>query len=377
MNRTRKATRQQLKRHNRQLLLRAIYEQPGCSRATLSEETGLAKPTVSDIVGDFIVQGLVAEIGQGSSTAGGGKRPTLLQFVPSSRQVIGISINDEAVIGCLANMDASIVARHQLARSETPLITAIEYVINALMAQRDAPLLCIGLGVPGIVDEDRGIVVSSPALAWQNLPVSDLLTQRYQVPVYVSNNTELAARARMVYDNPRGVQNLVVLLINHTVEIGLTSDGSTYHHGSDLRQLTLADNLSVMALSHENVLKRLQELRDLHTASRLAATLPTYLYLRKALAEGDVAAQQLTNELASVLAQVYTWIIGLIRPEEIVLAGQISDTGEPLLTAVRRCLSASLPPAMLDTLHLSLADRQQLMLRGAVVGALHLELGLF
>lgn len=377
INRSRKATRQQLKRHNRQLLLRAIYEQPGCSRAALSEETGLAKPTVSDIVGEFIVQGLVEETGQGSSTAGGGKRPTLLRFVPAARQVIGISITDEAVMGCLANLDAAITARHQVVRSDTPLMTSVEYVIHALMAQRDAPLLCVGLGVPGIVDEEKGIVAASPALNWHNLPASDLLSSRYQVPVYVSNNTELAARARMAYDNPRGAQNLVVVLINHTIEVGLTSDGSTYHHGSDLRQLFLADGTAVTALSHENVLRRLQELLAVHSESPLSASLPTYLYLRRALLEGDAVAQQLVDELASVLAQLYMWIIGLIRPEEIVLAGQISDTGEPLLAAVRRCLANLLPSPMLESVSLSLADRQQLTLRGAIIGALHHELGLF
>jgi predicted NBD/HSP70 family sugar kinase len=376
MKRSHKATRQQLKQHNRQLLLRSIYEQPGCSRATLSEETGLAKPTVSDIVSELIEKGFVEETGQGSSTAGGGKRPTLLRFVPTAQQVIGISITDEAVIGCLANLDAAIVARHQLARSDLPLLTAIEYVIHALLAQCDAPLLCIGLGVPGVVDEDHGIVVASPALDWHNMPLSQTLSARYNTPVYVSNNTELAARAHIVYGNQRGTQNLAVLLINHTVEIGLTFAGK-YRHGSDLRQLALANGLWVHALSHEQVLKRIQALLAQHSGSQLSATLPTYLYLRRAYLEGDAAAQQLVGELATLLAQIYTWIIGLTRPEEIVLAGQLSDTGQPLLDAVWHDLAARLPVPMLETVHLSLADRQQLTLRGAVVGALQRELGLF
>ncbi len=376
MNRHHKATRQQLKKHNRQLLLRSIYEQPGCSRATLSEETGLAKPTVSDIVSELMGQGLVEETGQGASTAGGGKRPTLLRFVPIARQVIGIAINDDVIMGCLANLNAAIVARHQLNRADLPLMTAIEYVIHALMAQCDAPLLCIGLGVPGIVDEDRGIVQASTDLGWSQVPISAPLSARYRVPVYVSNNTELAARARIVYDNPRGVKNLAVVLINHTVEIGLTF-ANGYRHGSDLRPLSLADGTTVNALSHDQVLMRLQALLAASTQSSLSAALPTYLGLRQAFLDGDRVAQQLVDELAALLVQVYTWIIGLVRPEEIVLAGQLSDTGQPLLDAIQRGLALRFPQTMLETVHLSLANRQQLTLRGAVVGALHRELGLF
>lgn len=376
MKRRLKATRQQLKQHNRQLLLRSIYEQPGCSRAALSEETGLAKPTVSDIVSELIDKGFVEEIGQGSSTAGGGKRPTLLRFVPTARQVIGISITDEAVMGCLANLDAAIVARHQLVRSDAPLLSTIKYVIHALMAQCDAPLLCISVGVPGVVDEEQGVVIASSALAWYAMPLSQTLSTQYKIPVYVSNNTELAARARIMYENRRGTKNLAVLLVNHTVEIGLTFEGS-YRHGADLRQVALANQVSINALSHEQVLERLRALLAQHPQSGLSTTLPTYLYLRQAYLEGDRVAHQLVGELAALLAQIYTWIIALARPEEIVLAGQLSDTGQPLLEAVWRSLAVTLPPAMLETVNLSLADRQQLTLRGAVVGALHRELGLF
>ena len=47
-----KATRKHVKRHNRQLVMRAIYEAKADNRAALAQETGLTKPTVSNIVSD-------------------------------------------------------------------------------------------------------------------------------------------------------------------------------------------------------------------------------------------------------------------------------------------------------------------------------------
>ena len=78
-----KATREQLKRHNRQLLLRAVYYDLADNRAALAQMTGLAKPTVSDLIAELMEEGLLEEGGLGESTDIGGKRPTLIKFVPT------------------------------------------------------------------------------------------------------------------------------------------------------------------------------------------------------------------------------------------------------------------------------------------------------
>src|SRR5690554_3984227 len=109
-----KATPSQLRDHNRQLLLRAIYTGQAATRVALAQQTGLAKPTVSEVIAELIDLGLLVEEGRGPSTEGGGKRPRLLRFVPTSRQVIGLSITDERVLGALAFLDGRTVAQHYI-----------------------------------------------------------------------------------------------------------------------------------------------------------------------------------------------------------------------------------------------------------------------
>ena len=100
-----KATHGQIRRHNRELLLRAIYNGVADNRAALAQETGLAKPTVSELIGELIDDGLLIEEGHGPSTEGGGKRPRLLKFVPTARHIIGISLSEERVLGALAILE--------------------------------------------------------------------------------------------------------------------------------------------------------------------------------------------------------------------------------------------------------------------------------
>ena len=150
-----KATREQIRQHNRQLLLRAVYTGLADNRAALAAETGLAKPTVSDLIGELIAEGLLVESGRGESTDSGGKRPTLIKFVPNARQVIGVSLDNGRAFGVLSNLAGQVIAQHydELDNAQGDEAAAILIdVINGLVAQLDAPLLCIGVGVPGVVD---------------------------------------------------------------------------------------------------------------------------------------------------------------------------------------------------------------------------------
>lgn len=384
----RKATRQQLKQHNAQLILRAIYEEDGISRAALAQETGLAKPTVSDIVSTLMDDGYVVEGERGSSTTSGGKRPRLLQFVAAARQIIAVSVSTERIIGCLAHLDGTLIAQHHVdldpsldAFDDVPVLTKLQYAINALMTQCDAPLLCLSVGVPGIVDEDRGLVVSSPMLNWHQLALGEHLQTLYNVPVYIANNTELAARARMAYATDDDTLNVVMVLVNHTIEIGAAFNGDLYHHGGEIAQLPLADtHKTVASLGWQAIEQRAQALVQAMPDSMVSTMLHdhtlTYLDIRHAANHDDAVACLLLDEIASALAHIYAWIIGLMRPDEIALAGSLTDLGSALTTQTRQHLRHLTSEALLQQTTLTLAQQPHLSMVGAVAYALHEELGI-
>ena len=83
-------------------------------------------------------------------------------------------------------------------RGDEALVLLTE-VINGLIAQLDAPLLCIGVGVPGVVDNEAGIVRQSEYLGWYDLPLVEILSDHYDVPIYIGNNSELTAIAQFAF----------------------------------------------------------------------------------------------------------------------------------------------------------------------------------
>ncbi|MCC6801912.1 MAG: ROK family transcriptional regulator, partial [Anaerolineae bacterium] len=318
---TLKATREQIRQHNRQLLLRAVYTGLADNRAALAAETGLAKPTVSDLIGELIADGLLEESGRGESTDSGGKRPTLIRFVPNARQVIGVSLDNGRAFAVLSNLAGQVIAQHydelNTAQGEEAADILIG-VINGLIAQLDAPLLCIGVGVPGVVDVAAGVVTESTPLGWYEYQLVDRLTDQYRVPVYTGNSAELTALAQYGFglSNDDDSSKLVTVLITNSVEVGITLDGTAYHQGGDISALRDSDRLDTL-LGWASVRQRAAELIACHPETALPAHDLTYMHVHFGAANGDPVAIRLCDELSTALARIMVWIIGLLRPHHI------------------------------------------------------------
>ena len=377
-----KATREQLKRHNRQLLLRAVYYDLANSRAALAQITGLAKPTVSDLIAELIAEGLLEEGGLGESTDIGGKRPTLIRFVPDARHVIGISLDTSRAYGVLSNLSGQIIARHYAdldTQRGDEVLTLLTDVINGLIAQLDAPLMCIGVGVPGVVDNDAGVVRQSEHLGWQELPLVEILSDHYDVPVYIGNSSELIAIAQFAFgtEGETEAQNLVTLFVNDSVEIGVAWQGAAYHHGGDIGSLHLSDHQRLdRLLGWEHVQTRHTELRRMYPDTILPEHDLTYMHLRYGAATDDRLALALLDELSSYLAQLAAWVTGMLRPDHISLVGPIVNLGEAFLEEVARKAETLLSPSLIQNVAFSLGYAPNMSAIGAAAYAIQKELDL-
>lgn len=357
-----KATSGQLRQHNRQLLLRAVQSGLADNRAALSQVTGLAKPTVSDLIGELLDEGLLIETGHGKAAEGGGKRPRLLEFVPDARQVIGVSVSHSAIRGVLTNLNGQVSAEHY-SLPNGALLEDLICVVNGLVAQLDAPLLCIGVGVPGK----------------ETLPKTfeTKLAAHFEVPVYIGNNTELAAIAQFAFGAASEAESLVTVLVNRSVEIGFVLGGAAYHSGGDIGELHRENGLSLETLlGWSYIHERICHLLKTYPDSRLNHTPLSYLTIQHAVSNGDACALTVQEEIATYLGHIFAWIIALLKPEHISLAGNVTDMGMPLLLRSIEKAQAQFSVERVRQVRFSLATASTLSATGAVAQALQQELGL-
>jgi N-acetylglucosamine repressor len=255
-------------------------------------------------------------------------------------------------------------------------------VINGLMAQLDAPLLCLGIGVPGIVNISRGVIRHSASFGWRNFPLADLLCEHYGVPVYIDHNTELIAIAQYAFVSNENTESLAAIRIGHDVAIGVVFEHGSLHYGGDIGFMPMSGR------NGSSELGTLESFLGWSSISQRAAILGeryetdlpdgdlSYLDLRRAIFQGDPLAIELRDDLAHYLEQLFVWIIGLLRPDHIALAGDIVDLGPALLEDTVARLEQHLYPELVQNMSFSLADATTLSARGAVARSVRMELGI-
>jgi predicted NBD/HSP70 family sugar kinase/biotin operon repressor len=215
--------------HNRALVLQTLYRTTGQSRADIARETGLTRVTVSDLVAELMVDGLIVELGQREGTRPG-KPATLLDLNRDAFQIIGIDLSAFAIFrGALLDLDGTIIQAEQipLAGSTGADATAkVIALIDELLGSATAPILGIGVGSPGVVDL-IGTVLSAPNLGWKDEPLQRMLTARFDLPVVVANDANAAVLAEHSFGGSDG--DMMLVKVGHGVGAGLLLGGSLLH----------------------------------------------------------------------------------------------------------------------------------------------------
>ena len=195
-----KATHQETKEHNRDLVLKTIFEADTVSRAEIARITRLTRTTVSEVVGGLLAEGLVREVGIGSSI--GGKSPILLGLVKDSRYMISLNLAHDQFCGAVVNLRGEIKDMESLpvsGRDGEQALALVYEILDRLMKKQWTPLVGIGVGTPGLVNTREGLVINAVNLDWQNLPLAQLLQDRYQLPVHIMNDSQAASIGEYVY----------------------------------------------------------------------------------------------------------------------------------------------------------------------------------
>ncbi|WP_030761728.1 ROK family transcriptional regulator [Streptomyces sp. NRRL F-2664] len=228
-----------LRRGNRSAVLQRLYFGGPMSRQELGPATGLSSGSVSNVVGELVADGLLEEAGVVDSD--GGRPRTLLRVRPGSAFMIGVDVGETRV-----RVELFDLALTERARAELPLLPRGCYDVGPIVEHirtgvatvlADAGigadrLLGVGIGVPGIVDQDAagGSVVHGQTIGWDAVPLERLLRATgavpEEVPYLIDNGARTLGQAEMWFGAGRGARDAVVVLFGSGVGASLITDGS-------------------------------------------------------------------------------------------------------------------------------------------------------
>jgi predicted NBD/HSP70 family sugar kinase len=349
-----KATHQQTRAFNQGLVLRTLYDYGPVSRAEVARLTGLTRTTVSELVGEFISEGLAREVGRGPSS--GGKAPILLQVVEDSRFVIGLDLGERAFTGALVNLRGEIrrIAEAPVeGRDGDDALRTVERLVDDLVAAAHGTILGIGVGTPGLVDTDSGTIRWAVNLEWQDLPLGRILRERTGLPTYVANDSRAAAIGEALFAGDRSTGSLVAIKVGLGIGAGIVLDGELFQGdgfgAGEIGHIGVVDDGAACRCGLFGCLETVASSRAIvaaataaaqgDPASSLAAVLATRPLtlddVRHALEMGDETARRVVVAAARPLGKVIASVISLLNVRRVVLLGSVAELGEPWLATIR------------------------------------------
>ncbi|MTI59374.1 MAG: ROK family transcriptional regulator [Firmicutes bacterium] len=227
----RKGNMKLMKNINVSLIIREFNDAGPCSRADLTERTGLSPTTITTLIDEMIKKDLIIEIGEGESK--GGRRPILLDLNPDHGYILSANISGDSI--SMALLDLKYNIRDS---SEEELIYPVEHniveiildVINKLIKRNnigEEKIIGLALGWSGIINQENGSVKYSAIMGLRDFPVFESLQEEYSFPVYLENDTNLAALAEKEFGY-KDLENYIYVMIGSQVGAGIIIDNNIY-----------------------------------------------------------------------------------------------------------------------------------------------------
>ncbi len=270
------------------------------------------------------------------------------------------------------------------------LMEVVERVMAAAGRHR-AAVEGIGIGVPGLIDPAKGMLMSDcnlvPELAF--LPLADLVRERTRQPTYVDNDVNALALAEWSFGHGRGIDSFVLLAIGTGLGGANILDGrllrgrhgyaGEWGHvpvvlgGRACRcggQGCVGAYVSGLGISHEAGL-RVAGRSDSALLARAggdpqAITAPMVFAAARG---GDAVAGALVTEACEALAACLGAIVNALNPDLILVTGGVAASLEPLAVDIlQRARRYALAPALDDTrVQFAIADKGSTVRGGAAL----------
>lgn len=276
---------------------------------------------------------------------------------------IGIDLGGTKIAAGIVDEEGGIVFKDSMptcrARTTDEIIHDMCMLVKKLMSESgltDADIYSIGIGSPGSLDRNKGIIIANFNLNFRDVRICEEIQKVISVPVYLENDANCAAIAESVAGAARGVEFAVIItigtgigggiIINNKIYIGANGAGGELGH-------------TVIHLNGENCTcgrKGCWEAYSSATAlirqtKKAASANPDSKILEiiggdmekidaktafNAASLGDEAGIKVIDNYIDNLADGLANMVNIFQPNMIVIGGGVSKEGESLLVPLRK-----------------------------------------
>ena len=300
----------------------------------------------------------------------------------SAGVAVGIDFDHDRVRVAVSDLSSNVIAEDcaeiDVDHEAADAIDAAVEMVSALLVVANADessVVGAGVGLPGPIDRRTGTVGSAVILpGWAGIPAGETLGLRLGVQVQVDNDANLGALAEASFGAGRGHSDIVYVRLGSGVGGGLVI-GGRLHTGA----AGLAGEIGHVQVRPDGAVCRCGNRGCLETIAADAAIRAllrptrghdvTRRELLELVASGDLGATRVVNDAGRAVGRVLADLCNVVNPEAIVVGGELSEAGEPLLSGIREAVDRYALPGAADVVEVV---HGQLGERAEVLGALAL-----
>lgn len=231
--------------------MRAIWMNPGISRVEISRKLALDKSTVTNLVTELLDIGIVQLGDERDASPQGGRKPIQLTIQGDFAAVVGIELQTDYYKAVVVNLAGEILhAREgEVVVSKDNLATDFKRIYReaaAGVAESGVPILGVGLGVAGVINPHKGVIVKSIPMGIEE-PYSFArdVAADLDIPAFVENDANACAWGELAFHKSERLRNFLFTLVEFRkgdfskseyggigIGLGLVVDGRV-HYGQD------------------------------------------------------------------------------------------------------------------------------------------------
>ena len=282
--------------------------------------------------------------------------------------IIGVDLGGTNIVAGAMTVDGS---RHLNVRSiptnaalgdegvADRMVTLVEGVILDTMRETGifrSDFIGVGVGAPGPLDRERGIVLVAPNLGWLNFPLRDRIHDRLSLPTTLDNDANCATFGEWWQGAARGGRNVIGLTIGTGIGGGLILEGALFHGASDMAgeigHTTIDLNGRHCKCGNYGCLEAYASgpaiatrAREVLVREESASMMPqmvggkldtiTAQTVYDAAKAGDQVANEIVRDTARYLGAGIANLLNTFNPDTVVVAGGVTAAGDALFLPLR------------------------------------------
>ncbi len=272
--------------------------------------------------------------------------------------LVGVDVGGTTIKLAFITMDGEIVEKWAIntnaANAGIHVVKDITNAITGKLTELNEPksrLHAIGIGAPGPIDLETGIIYGAVNIGWGTYPLRTRMEEEINLPVATDNDANVAALGEMWKGAGNGAKDLVFITLGTGVGGGIVANGKiisgTNGAGGEVGHMTsipsggflcncgktgcletVASATGIVRIAHEKLQTATESsLRNIYIKNGRITAKNVFEQAK----QGDILSLQVVNNVVFHLGLSLANIANVLNPEKIIIGGGVSKTGDFLI----------------------------------------------